>query len=92
MSKRKYANRRQRRNDKRALKEWQECGRTNRHHDKAVSRHGSSEQSNIYRWDIIAHRAFHFLFGNRTLLEAAAWLKHIHEQKQRGISLDIRGE
>lgn len=68
---------------------WQKSGRTNRHHNLARCKGGTWSDYNIFVWDINAHRAFHFLFGNRTLLEASAWLKIIDEQNHNGIKLDI---
>lgn len=45
--------------------------------------------SNIFFWDISVHRGFHFLFGNRTLLEAADLLILISNMKQAGLELDL---
>ena len=69
--------------------EWALSGKTNKHHNFAKSRGGTYAPGNIFVWDIMAHKAFHFLFGNRTLLEASDWLRAIDEQKNDGISLDI---
>ena len=71
--------------------EWQKVGQKNHHHDLAKSRGGRYTEANIYFWDISVHRAFHFLFENKTLLEAAQILVYIHEQKQQGKTVDILG-
>ena len=76
-------------NKKRKNKEWQLRGSKNRHHDLARSRGGTFAPRNIYHWDISSHNAFHFLFGNMTLLEASEWLKTIDKQKELGNELDI---
>lgn len=68
--------------------EWRLAGKNNKHHDLAKSRKGSNRPSNIFLWDINKHRAFHFLFGNRTLEEAAEFLRHMKELKLLGIEPD----
>lgn len=70
--------------------EWQLAGRTNQHHNFAKSRGGSYARHNIFNWDINVHRAFHFLFGNRTLLEAAEWLKQVHQAKLNDVELNVQ--
>lgn len=68
--------------------EWCLAGKTNRHHNKAKVRGGTWDPMNIFVWDIMKHRAFHFLFGNRTLEEAAEYLRHMNELKLLGIEPD----
>lgn len=78
--------------DGRHHKKWERSGKYNRHHDFAKSRGGTYSEQNIYIWDISAHEAFHFLFGNRTLLEASDWLRKIDSQNKEGVKLDILGD
>ena len=87
--KRKHVNRKKRRSEKRSLKNWELCGRTNKHHDIAKSR-GGGGNNNLYIWDIISHRAWHAMFGNRSLLEVARWLTYIYNEKQDGINHELR--
>jgi len=68
--------------------EWKLAGKTNRHHVIPKSRHGTFAPMNIVHWDINKHRAFHFLFGNRTLEEAAEYLRHMNQLKLLGIEPD----
>ena len=68
--------------------EWKLAGKTNKHHILAKSRHGTYNPMNIVRWDINVHRAFHWLFSNRTLEEAAEYLRHMNELKLLGIEPD----
>lgn len=77
---------------KKSRRKWQNCGRKNRHHIFAKSRGGTYAPSNIILWDITQHDAYHYLFGNRTLVEVAEWLMYIHEQKQLGIDTDLKIE
>lgn len=90
--KRKHGYYNQRYPDGKHHKKWERSGHYNRHHDFAKSRGGTYDPQNIFVWDVSAHEAFHFLFGNRTLVEAAEWLKHIDAQNQSGIKLDILGD
>ena len=64
---------------------WKRAGKKNRHHDFPKSRKKKGEKipNNILMLDIARHAAFHFLFGNRTLLEAAALLKRTHYYQER---------
>jgi hypothetical protein len=71
--------------------EWSLSGRTNRHHNFARVRGGTWAKENIFIWDINIHRAFHFIFGNRTLLEAAEWLIYIDSMKRQDVEVDIQG-
>ena len=73
-------------------KRWEKSGRKNRHHNLSKSRGGTWSDYNIFVWDTNAHSAFHFLFGNRTLLEAAEWLQKIDSENQKGIKLDVLNE
>lgn len=68
--------------------EWKLAGKNNRHHNLAKSRKGTYDPKNIIWWDINIHRAFHFIFGNRTLEEAADFLRHMNELKLLGIEPD----
>ena len=65
--------------------EWERAGEFNYHHIRPRSRGGKKHPRNILRMDINRHRAYHFLFGNRTLLEAAALLKrtYYYQTKKR---------
>ena len=63
--------------------EWKRAGKTNKHHNKSKSKNGTKTPKNILRLDINRHAAFHLLFKNRTLLEAAALLKRTHEYQTR---------
>jgi hypothetical protein len=68
---------------------WEKSGKFNHHHNIAKSFGGKWTEENIFVWDVNAHRAFHFLFGRRTLLEAAEWLIYIHEMNEQGCKVDI---
>lgn len=87
--KRKHGYYNQRYPDGKYHKDWQPSGKTNRHHDFAKSRGGTYSERNIFVWDTAAHEAFHFLFGNRTLIEAAEWLQCIDRENKSGNKLDI---
>ncbi len=63
--------------------EWERAGKFNKHHDKPKARNGTKNFKNILKLDVNRHRAYHFLFGNRTLLEAAALLKRTYYYQQR---------
>lgn len=67
---------------------WELAGKNNRHHILPKSRKGTFDQKNIIVWDINVHRCFHWLFGNRTLEEAADFLRHMNELKLLGIEPD----
>jgi hypothetical protein len=67
---------------------WELAGKTNKHHNKARSKGGTWNPMNIIVWDINKHRAFHFLFSNRTLEEAAEYLRHMNQLKLLGIEPD----
>jgi hypothetical protein len=90
MSWSKHRKRKKRRKAKQDLQNWEACNKVDRHHDLARSRGGNGNEFNIYYWDIISHRAYHALFGTRTLLETAQWLLYIHEMKQIGINVELR--
>jgi hypothetical protein len=77
-----------RRKMKKSNGEWQLAGKTNHHHNLAKSRGGTWSQMNILVWDVNVHRAFHLIFGNRTLEEAAEFLRHMNELKLLGIEPD----
>ena len=62
---------------------WERDGRKNNHHVLPKSRKGTKKPSNILILDINRHSAYHLLFGNRTLLEAAALLKRTHYYQGR---------
>jgi len=59
------------------------AGRFNKHHDRPKSRKGTKSPKNILILDVNRHSAYHLLFGNRTLLEAAALLKRTHYYQTR---------
>ena len=61
---------------------YERNGRLNRHHIKAKSKGGIIEPSNIIVLDENRHSAFHLLFGNRTLREAAKVLIRTAEKKE----------
>ena len=63
--------------------EWERAHKTNKHHNLSKKRGGTKSPKNILNLDINRHRAYHFLFGNRTLLEAAALLKRTHYYQER---------
>ena len=63
--------------------EWERARKFNKHHDLGRKRGGNKQPNNILKLDINRHRAYHFLFGNRTLLEAAALLKRTHYYLKR---------
>ncbi len=69
---------------------WTLTGETNKHHNLAKSRGGHLNHENIFEWDTSVHRAFHFLFGNLTLVEAADWLLEIDDQNKSGRKLDLK--
>ena len=77
-----------RRKMKQSNGEWQLAGKTNRHHNKARVKGGTWDKMNIFVWDVNIHRAFHLIFSNKTLLEAAEYLRHMHELKLLGIEPD----
>lgn len=52
--------------------------KTNKHHIYPKGRKGKSPLNNIIRLDINRHRAWHFLFGNKTFLEVAEMLVRAH--------------
>ena len=68
---------------------WERAGKYNHHHNLAKSFGGKWTEENIFVWDVNAHKAFHFLFGRRTLLEAAEWLYYIHQMNEAGVKVDI---
>ena len=68
---------------------YQRAGKYHHHHNLAKSFGGKWTEDNIFVWDINAHKAFHFLFGRRTLLEAAEWLIYIHQMNEAGVKVDI---
>ena len=68
--------------------EWKLAGRTNKHHILPKCRKGTLDPKNIVIWDVNVHRCFHWLFGNRTLEEAAEYLRHMNELKLLGIEPD----
>lgn len=72
------------------VKAWYLCGNTNKHHDLAQCRGGRWIDINIYEWDIKVHEAYHFLFGEMTLLESAEWLMKVDQQKKLDNELDLR--
>jgi len=59
------------------------AGKKNRHHILPRSRGGTKSPKNILILDSNRHSAYHLLFGNRTLLEAAALLKRTHHYQTR---------
>ena len=61
-------------------KNWKRKGRTNKHHIKARRRGGTKCAKNILILDEARHDAFHFLFGNRTLVEAALLLMRTNDK------------
>jgi hypothetical protein len=61
--------------------EFSRKGRKTKHHILAKARGGTRHPNNILRLDERRHQAFHFLFGNRTLKEAAAVLIRTAEMK-----------
>ena len=65
------------------LRKWKRKKRKNKHHILPKSRKGKTKPSNILILDEARHEAFHFLFHNRTLLEASALLKRTAEMKLR---------
>lgn len=76
--------------NKNSNKSWKNAGRKNKHHIFAKCRGGTYDTHNIIKWDINQHAAYHYLFGNRTLLEVAAWLTHVDQQKQLGFDTDLK--
>lgn len=55
----------------------------NRHHIRPRSRHGRNSVQNLLLIEIEKHRAYHFLFGNRTLEEAIELLRRIDVAKKK---------
>jgi len=62
-------------------KKWRRTGNMIKHHDKARSRHGGKSKQNLVRMDEAREKAYHFLFGNRTLRESANLLIRIADMK-----------
>jgi hypothetical protein len=58
-------------------------GRRNKHHILPKSRRGIKTEDNLILLDENRHAAFHLLFSNRTLREAAAVLIRAAEMKER---------
>lgn len=54
-----------------------------RHHLTAKARHGSNKPSNILWIDIEKHRAWHKIFGLKTLEEVIALLQRLARAKDR---------
>lgn len=54
----------------------------NRHHLKPKSRGGQTLESNLLWIDIERHRAWHSLWGNRTLDEVISLLKRVKQAKE----------
>ena len=71
-------------------KSWKNAGRKNKHHIFAKCRGGTYAEHNIILWDINQHNAYHYLFGVRTLVEAAQWLLYIDEQKKLGTDVNLK--
>jgi len=63
------------------FKEWKRAGKTNQHHDLARRRGGTKCAKNILILDINRHSAYHSVFHNRTLIEAAQLLVRTHNYK-----------
>lgn len=55
----------------------------NRHHIKPRCRQGGDEPKNILLLKISRHRAWHALFGNKTIEEAISLLLRVHRAKGR---------
>lgn len=53
----------------------------NRHHLKPKSRGGQSTESNLLWIQIEKHKAWHTLFGNKTLKEVIALLERLKHAK-----------
>ena len=57
--------------------------KTNRHHLVPKSRGGKNEKRNLLTIDIKRHRAWHILWGNRTLDEVIALLQRLKQVKEK---------
>ena len=62
---------------------FKRSGVFNCHHILPRARGGAKQAKNMLLLDARRHFAFHLLFGNRTLLEAAAVLKRTHDIKEK---------
>jgi len=81
----KLKKRARRRERKREHKRWVDRGWEDDHHILAKSRGGTKHPSNIIRMDRSRHEAFHFLFGNRTFLEAARVLVVLNDNHDQNL-------
>lgn len=63
-------------------REWKRSGRLNRHHIKNKCKGGGNEPENIILLDTERHKAFHFLFGNMSFVEAAMLLLRVDALKK----------
>ena len=59
------------------------AGFTNSHHLTPRSKGGSSDSSNILRFDALRHLLWHKLFGNKTLEQVIALLQRMSKMKGR---------
>ena len=74
--------------NRRQHKPWELKGTNNRHHDIAKCKGGTWDTQNIFIWDVGVHEAFHWIFSNRTLEEAAEFLLKMRDDKNNGINPD----
>lgn len=63
--------------------DWNRLGKFDQHHDLNRSRGGTRVPANMLKLDIARHRAWHFLFGNKTFVEVAELLLEVNNRQQR---------
>lgn len=63
--------------------QYRSC-RTNKHHILPEARKGQKTIQNLLVIEVYRHQAFHYLFHQRTLVEAAQCLLKVHSFNSRG--------
>lgn len=58
------------------------AGWINFHHNVSHSKGGKTNKHNLIRLDAYKHDAYHLIFGNRSLEEAAELLLRLHSLKE----------
>lgn len=61
---------------------WTKLRRFNKHHLTPRSRGGKKSSSNLLRLDVNRHRAWHLIFGNKTIYEIIRLLERVVKIKQ----------